>query len=310
MNADIRLSVNFWGHPKTVKLKRKLGLEGPVALQMLWAWAAQNRPDGNLSDMDDEDIEIAASWDDAKAGELVSALVELHWLDKTETGYALHDWVEHNGYASSADDRSDKARFARLAQVNKETYEELRRQGVDAISADEYKRLTHAQHSHGDATANAGERHGDAGRMLANGPAPSPSPSPIPTPIPTPIPAINNNNNSAAAFQKPPEPPLDLDEAQALTALTQSYELCPEYYPDPPKEMRLIRELRQEFPGISLVAEFRRARDWLAGKPVKERKKNLLVFLRNWISNAAKRQGGEQEAVVFVPEKGGGVKNA
>lgn len=62
MNTDIRLSVGFWQHPKTRKLIKRLGLEAIRSLQILWLWAAQNRPDGVLSGMDWEDIELAADW--------------------------------------------------------------------------------------------------------------------------------------------------------------------------------------------------------------------------------------------------------
>ena len=48
MNADIRISVGFPNHPKTVKLDRRLGFQGIRSLRALWTWAAQNRPDGNL----------------------------------------------------------------------------------------------------------------------------------------------------------------------------------------------------------------------------------------------------------------------
>lgn len=95
MNTDIRLSVDFWDHPKMLKLERRLGVAGPIALLRLWCWAKVYFPDGDLSGLDDEDIEIAAKWHSAKYGEFVSVLVELRWLDKTENGYVLHEWREH-----------------------------------------------------------------------------------------------------------------------------------------------------------------------------------------------------------------------
>ena len=62
MNTDIRIDGEFLDHPKTQKLIRRLGLEGLFSLQALWIWCAKNRPDGDLSGMDDEDIAIAARW--------------------------------------------------------------------------------------------------------------------------------------------------------------------------------------------------------------------------------------------------------
>ena len=59
MNTDIRLSIGFWQHPKTRKTAKRLGLEGVRSLQILWLWAAINRPDGILSGMDWEDRECS-----------------------------------------------------------------------------------------------------------------------------------------------------------------------------------------------------------------------------------------------------------
>ena len=80
MNSDIRLSVGFWEHPKTIKLIRRLGLEGARSLQILWLWATQNRSDGVLSGMDAEDIEIAAKWDGEPTA-LYRVLTELGFID-------------------------------------------------------------------------------------------------------------------------------------------------------------------------------------------------------------------------------------
>ncbi len=86
----IRLSVDFWEHPRVVTLEHWLGLKGVKALMLLWAWAAKNRPDGDLSGMSEEDIEFVAQWSRHRKKRLVPVLVALQWLVETETGYALH----------------------------------------------------------------------------------------------------------------------------------------------------------------------------------------------------------------------------
>ncbi|MBQ9566306.1 MAG: hypothetical protein IJU98_12035 [Synergistaceae bacterium] len=141
MNTDIRLSVDFWSHPKTVKLKRRLGLEGPVALQILWTWAAKNKPEGDLSGMDDEDIEIAAEWN-GEEGKLVSVLTELRWLDKTEAGYSLHEWAEHNSWAADEQTRRNTARLSVMASKYPELYARYAAAGAKAITKEEYIRVT------------------------------------------------------------------------------------------------------------------------------------------------------------------------
>ena len=114
MNTDIRLSVGFWQHPKTKKTVKRLGLEGVRSLQVLWLWAAQNRPDGNLSGMDEEAIELAADWQ-GEEGLFFSTCAGM-WIDQTEAGYALHDWAEHNPWQAEAEARSEAAKKAAAAR--------------------------------------------------------------------------------------------------------------------------------------------------------------------------------------------------
>lgn len=101
MNTDIRLSIGFWQHPKVFRLEKKLGLKGIRSLQILWCWCAQNRPDGNLVDLDAEDIEFVSDWR-GKKGAFVDAC-EGSWLDMTEEGYRLHKWQDYNPYQAQAE---------------------------------------------------------------------------------------------------------------------------------------------------------------------------------------------------------------
>lgn len=119
MNKDIRLSVGFWEHPKTIKLERKLGLEGVRSLQILWLWVSQNRPDGVLSGMDVDDIEIASKWN-GEAEKFYTSLVALGWIDYVNDVNVLHDWAEHNPWQAEADLRSEKARKSAQARWSKE----------------------------------------------------------------------------------------------------------------------------------------------------------------------------------------------
>jgi len=144
MNTDIRLAVNFWDHPKTVKLERRAGLSAVKSLQILWLWAAINRPSGKLSGMTDEDIEIVSRWQ-GENGVFVDALKELNWLEYNGDGLIIHDWSEHNPWACMAEERSNRARFVRLARINKKEYERLKKAGVTSITKKEYVNLTNGQ---------------------------------------------------------------------------------------------------------------------------------------------------------------------
>lgn len=86
---------------KTEKLTRLLGLEGPVALQRLWFFAAKNRLEGILHDMDEIDIEIAAKWK-GEEGKFVEAVLAVRFLDKSGSVYAIHNWSQHQPWVTGA----------------------------------------------------------------------------------------------------------------------------------------------------------------------------------------------------------------
>ena len=115
MNTDIRLNVGFATHPKTVKLIRRLGYEGAFSLVALWTWAAQNRNSGVLSDMDDEDVSIAAVWN-GEPETFVETLLALRFLERRDEVLHLHDWPEHQAYVVQEPIRRARGQKAALAR--------------------------------------------------------------------------------------------------------------------------------------------------------------------------------------------------
>ena len=115
--SDFRLDPGFLKHPKTQKLVRRLGPAAPLRLIELWAWAVDNRPSGELTDMDAEDIHIAAGAS-GDAEDFVNALVDLRWLDASDAGYALHNWRERQPWASNAESRSAAAKASGLMSAH------------------------------------------------------------------------------------------------------------------------------------------------------------------------------------------------
>lgn len=201
MNSDIRLSVGFWQHPKTKKTVRRLGLEGIRSLQILWAWAAVNRPDGNLSGMDWEDIELAADWQGEERKFFDTCLGM--WIDETPDGYTLHDWQEHNPWASEADTRSDAARLSRFARKFPEIARAMREDGVKGLTQDEYRTYAdgtpYVRRSAGVGTA-LNERSTDRS-------TPAPAPSPTLRKRNTPPPLTEGPGGGGSAFAHGEEKP-------------------------------------------------------------------------------------------------------
>ena len=59
---DARICVALPTHPKTKKLIKRLGTDAAWRLVCLFLWVAQNKPDGDLSGMQSDDIELSVDW--------------------------------------------------------------------------------------------------------------------------------------------------------------------------------------------------------------------------------------------------------
>ncbi|WP_367346476.1 hypothetical protein [Stenotrophomonas bentonitica] len=172
MSTDARLSTGLPGHPKTKKLVRRLGPAAGWSLVCLILWARSSRPDGDLSGMTAEDIELAADW----AGDndaLVRELASVGFLDGTEGAYQLHDWAEHQPWSAGAEARSEKAKWAALCRRHG-------RQEAAQLMPEYAAKLLLAQPEHDNRLPVAGENVPVAGSSSAPSPIPSPSPNPSP----------------------------------------------------------------------------------------------------------------------------------
>lgn len=115
MASDIRLSVGFFAHPKSLKLERRLGPSAVVALIRLWCWTAQHRPSGVLEGLDAEDLELAVGWI-GEPGTLIATLLELRFLDEVEGALCVHGWTESQPWIASSELRHQKAITAARAR--------------------------------------------------------------------------------------------------------------------------------------------------------------------------------------------------
>ena len=111
MNTDIRLAISFKGHRKRKKLSRIVGDKSDSYLIDLWITVATDCPDGVLKGWDETDIADACGFI-GNASEIVNALLESKWLHRKNDVFTVHDWQEHQVWASKASQRSKSARIA------------------------------------------------------------------------------------------------------------------------------------------------------------------------------------------------------
>ena len=211
--TDARISTGLPAHPKTRKLMRRLGPAGPWALVCLFLWARDNRPDGDLSGLSDEDIELAANWD-GDEGALVAALVEVRFVDGEEGSRAVHDWVDHQPWSAGSESRSERARWRALIKHHG-------REEAAALMPEYAARLAAAPREQDEGIDGAQGKHA-AGLLVAESSmlvpaarsAPSPSPSPSPRSKDDSLPGIVST--PAATETDPPDPGAEEPEQDLL----------------------------------------------------------------------------------------------
>jgi hypothetical protein len=130
---DIRLSTGFASHPKTRKIERRLGAAGCWAFIKLLLWVGDNRPDGNLSGLSDEDLELIVDWTEPTS--LVAVLSEVGFLDGDALSRQVHDWRHHQPFVSSKVERIAQAKAAAVARWSKATPEQRAAVGQKLTSA-------------------------------------------------------------------------------------------------------------------------------------------------------------------------------
>lgn len=88
MRNAIRLPPDFFTRQKINRLRKRTGDASAVCLRCLWLWAARNRPDGDLSGLDDTALETAAGWM-GKRGAFIGALCDLGFMEGEAGAYRL-----------------------------------------------------------------------------------------------------------------------------------------------------------------------------------------------------------------------------
>lgn len=168
---------------------RELGQSGAISLLQLWLYAATNRPDGVLTDMDAEDIEECASWS-KRRGQFFDYLTRNRWLDEAGNGlWKLHEWEIHQQWAAEAETREEDARFAAHIRHHEN-------RGVSRRKTCPYCADPHLAAMRRNASSNAGSSAGGIPR--GNAPSPDPTPDPSPVPFPKPVPLKAGERTGAA----------------------------------------------------------------------------------------------------------------
>jgi hypothetical protein len=95
MSLYVRLDCNFFTHRKTAKLRAALGDDALWLAPRLWAYAAENQPNGCFKDYSAAELgQLLGYGKDAKR--MLEALLHAGFLDSNPL--RIHGWAEYNGY--------------------------------------------------------------------------------------------------------------------------------------------------------------------------------------------------------------------
>lgn len=118
MSLYVRVYNSFWTHRKTARLRAKLGDEALWLPIRLWAYAADNQPDGEFSDYTADEIALQINYT-GDASSMLQALLQAGFMDPEPL--RIHDWQQHNSYHATF---ADKAKAAAKARWEKERTKE------------------------------------------------------------------------------------------------------------------------------------------------------------------------------------------
>jgi len=129
MSLYVKVFTNFYTHRKTMRLRALLGEDAFWIPPRIWAYAAENQPDGDFSSYSDGELAglIGYSKD---ATSMLQALLQAGFMDPDRK---VHDWAEHNSFHKVF---SDRARCAAIAKWEKERTKEKEKKG-DEMRRDE-----------------------------------------------------------------------------------------------------------------------------------------------------------------------------
>lgn len=98
--AWIELHQNLTNHRKLLRLKALLNLKTPQAvghLCLIWLWAVDNAPDGDISSVSAKELAQVAEFNIRKAEEFREALVAAGFLEREGESLLIHDWSTYFG---------------------------------------------------------------------------------------------------------------------------------------------------------------------------------------------------------------------
>lgn len=99
--AYLNLDLDYFDHPKTKRLVGLLGRGSDGLPVRLWCYCGKYHADtGDLTGYSAQDLESLIGWW-GQPGRCIEALIQFKFLERTESGYRVHDWEKINGHIAA-----------------------------------------------------------------------------------------------------------------------------------------------------------------------------------------------------------------
>lgn len=97
----LNLDLDFFDHRKTRRLVLALGRGSEALLIRLWCYVARHHAEhGRLTDYSPGEIETLAGWI-GKPGRFIEAMTLSGFMERTDSGWSLKNWLEHQGHIAA-----------------------------------------------------------------------------------------------------------------------------------------------------------------------------------------------------------------
>lgn len=113
MSLFVRVNTNFYSHRKTARLRAKIGDAAFWLPPRLWAYAAENQPDGNFDGYTADELAAHLGYTGNPKG-MLQAMLQAGFMD--DNPLRIHDWAEYNSYHATFHERAKKAAAARWSK--------------------------------------------------------------------------------------------------------------------------------------------------------------------------------------------------
>ena len=275
-------------HPKTKRLARLLGCSLPQAighLHLLWWWALDYAQDGDLTGYDAADIAEVCQWQ-GDPDEFVDALLRCGidgrpgFLEQTDGRLVIHDWWQYAGRL--VERRRQDAERKRASRRRPSPDDADVHKTSDGRPADVARNSTQPNHTVPNPTQ-PNQAGPNLDRRVGGGPG---EPAQRPPAVPAAHAPSGGSEADPHAQTEDEAPPPDASETER--AVLQVLRSIPRYPFDYVEDLAFVRRLAVDYPSVDLLAEAKRWRDWLSGKPPGKNWNPRLRF-RNWCDIAAKR---------------------